>query len=176
MSATAFYKAQPVIEFMCEVLDIRNIDEQPKPLTDSQRVRFTKEIKGRDPGERWGPIPSQALAQTLTVACLPPSPCSEVWGTGVAHLKCLLGHHCLPHALHRASASIPSLQAVNYLREILMVSQGSLAKGNFSLLSSDSAVSPCLASGLKVEVTHCGQMKRKYRVCNVTRRPASHQT
>ncbi|KAL4667095.1 hypothetical protein H8959_005784 [Pygathrix nigripes] len=45
VSATAFYKAQPVIEFMCEVLDIRNIDEQPKPLTDSQRVRFTKEIK-----------------------------------------------------------------------------------------------------------------------------------
>uniref|UniRef100_A0A673LS37 Protein argonaute-1 n=1 Tax=Sinocyclocheilus rhinocerous TaxID=307959 RepID=A0A673LS37_9TELE len=33
-----------------------------------------------------------------------------------------------------------------------------------------------LVSGLKVEVTHCGQMKRKYRVCNVTRRPASHQT
>lgn len=31
---------------MCEVLDIRNIDEQPKTLTDSQRVRFTKEIKG----------------------------------------------------------------------------------------------------------------------------------
>lgn len=50
VSATAFYKAQPVIEFMCEVLDIRNIDEQPKPLTDSQRVRFTKEIKGRGPG------------------------------------------------------------------------------------------------------------------------------
>lgn len=46
VSATAFYKAQPVIEFMCEVLDIRNIDEQPKTLTDSQRVRFTKEIKG----------------------------------------------------------------------------------------------------------------------------------
>jgi hypothetical protein len=53
VSATAFYKAQPVIEFMCEVLDIRNIDEQPKPLTDSQRVRFTKEIKGEDPPE-WG--------------------------------------------------------------------------------------------------------------------------
>uniref|UniRef100_A0A8C1QDN6 Argonaute RISC component 1 n=1 Tax=Cyprinus carpio TaxID=7962 RepID=A0A8C1QDN6_CYPCA len=75
LNIDAFYKAQPVIEFMCEVLDIRNIDEQPKTLTDSQRVRFTKEIKG-----------------------------------------------------------------------------------------------------LKVEVTHCGQMKRKYRVCNVTRRPASHQT
>ncbi|OWK04985.1 hypothetical protein Celaphus_00002756 [Cervus elaphus hippelaphus] len=66
VSATAFYRAQPIIEFMCEVLDIQNINEQTKPLTDSQR--------------------------------------------------------------------------------------------------------------LKVEVTHCGQMKRKYRVCNVTRRPASHQT
>ena len=30
--------------------------------------------------------------------------------------------------------------------------------------------------GLKVEITHCGSMRRKYRVCNVTRRPASHQT
>lgn len=54
VSATAFYKAQPVIEFMCEVLDIRNIDEQPKPLTDSQRVRFTKEIKGEDPPPKRG--------------------------------------------------------------------------------------------------------------------------
>nr|6RA4_A Chain A, Protein argonaute-2 [Homo sapiens]6RA4_B Chain B, Protein argonaute-2 [Homo sapiens] len=72
---TAFYKAQPVIEFVCEVLDFKSIEEQQKPLTDSQRVKFTKEIKG-----------------------------------------------------------------------------------------------------LKVEITHCGQMKRKYRVCNVTRRPASHQT
>uniref|UniRef100_A0A803Y867 Protein argonaute-1 n=1 Tax=Meleagris gallopavo TaxID=9103 RepID=A0A803Y867_MELGA len=75
VSATAFYRAQPIIEFMCEVLDIQSISEQTKPLTDSQRVKFTKEIRG-----------------------------------------------------------------------------------------------------LKVEVTHCGQMKRKYRVCNVTRRPASHQT
>uniref|UniRef100_A0AAY4E5W3 Protein argonaute-1 n=1 Tax=Denticeps clupeoides TaxID=299321 RepID=A0AAY4E5W3_9TELE len=75
VSATAFYKAQPVIQFMCEVLDIHNIDEQPRPLTDSHRVKFTKEIKG-----------------------------------------------------------------------------------------------------LKVEVTHCGTMRRKYRVCNVTRRPASQQT
>ena len=30
--------------------------------------------------------------------------------------------------------------------------------------------------GLKVEITHCGSMKRKYRVCNVTRRPAQTQT
>lgn len=75
VSATAFYKAQPVIDFMCEVLDIRDINEQRKPLTDSQRVKFTKEIKG-----------------------------------------------------------------------------------------------------LKIEITHCGTMKRKYRVCNVTRRPAQMQS
>ncbi|XP_073992887.1 protein argonaute-1 isoform X1 [Rhodnius prolixus] len=75
VSATAFYKAQPVIEFMCEVLDIRDIAEQRKPLTDSQRVKFTKEIKG-----------------------------------------------------------------------------------------------------LKIEITHCGAMRRKYRVCNVTRRPAQMQS
>lgn len=50
MSATAFYRAQPVIEFMCEVLDIQNINEQTKPLTDSQRVKFTKEIRGERAG------------------------------------------------------------------------------------------------------------------------------
>lgn len=49
VSATAFYKAQPVIQFMCEVLDIHNIDEQPRPLPDSHRVKFTKEIKGTPP-------------------------------------------------------------------------------------------------------------------------------
>lgn len=59
---------------MCEVLDIRDVNEQRKPLTDSQRVKFTKEIKG-----------------------------------------------------------------------------------------------------LKIEITHCGTMRRKYRVCNVTRRPAQMQ-
>ena len=75
VSATAFYKAQPVCEFMCEVLDIRDVNEQRKPLTDSQRVKFTKEIKG-----------------------------------------------------------------------------------------------------LKIEITHCGNMRRKYRVCNVTRRPAQLQS
>lgn len=49
VSATAFYKAQPVIEFVCEVLDFKSIEEQQKPLTDSQRVKFTKEIKGNEP-------------------------------------------------------------------------------------------------------------------------------
>ncbi|KAJ8020589.1 Protein argonaute-1 [Holothuria leucospilota] len=75
VSATAFYKAQPIIDFLVETLDMQSINEQRRPLTDSQRVKFTKEIKG-----------------------------------------------------------------------------------------------------LKIEVTHCGTMRRKYRVCNVTKRPASAQT
>ncbi len=33
---------------MCEVLDIRDIQEQRRPLNDAQRVKFTKEIKGLD--------------------------------------------------------------------------------------------------------------------------------
>ncbi|BFZ21339.1 hypothetical protein BsWGS_24378 [Bradybaena similaris] len=74
-SATAFYKKQPVIDFMCDVLKLSKITEQTRPLKDDQRVKFTKEIKG-----------------------------------------------------------------------------------------------------LKVEITHCGTMRRKYRVINVTRRPAQTQS
>lgn len=55
VSATAFYKAQPVIEFVCEVLDFKSIEEQQKPLTDSQRVKFTKEIKGGSLSRTCGP-------------------------------------------------------------------------------------------------------------------------
>lgn len=74
VSATAFYKAQPVVDFLMEVLDYRD-DHIRKALSDSMRVKFTKEIKG-----------------------------------------------------------------------------------------------------LKIEITHCGTMRRKYRVCNVTRRPAQLQS
>ncbi len=31
---------------MCEVLDIRDLNEQRRPLTDAQRLKFAKEIKG----------------------------------------------------------------------------------------------------------------------------------
>ncbi|KAK4336898.1 hypothetical protein RND71_043463 [Anisodus tanguticus] len=75
VSATAFYQSQPVIDFLCEVLNVRNIHELRTPILDSDRVKFTKEIKG-----------------------------------------------------------------------------------------------------LKIEITHCGTMKRKYRVCNVTRNSASKQS
>lgn len=90
MSATAFYKAQPVIEFMCEVLDIRNIDEQPKPLTDSQRVRFTKEIKGRAPREIWNPSPDTGCG------LCPTQPLQQGGGTGVCIFKMSSGAPLLP--------------------------------------------------------------------------------
>ena len=73
-SSTAFYKSQPVLDFLGEVLKI-NSKEFKGPLKDADRVKFGKEIKN-----------------------------------------------------------------------------------------------------LKVEVTHCGQMRRKYRVCEVTRKPAQLQT
>lgn len=46
VSATAFYKHQSVLEFLAEVLDLQSINEQTRPLSDSQRVKFSREIKG----------------------------------------------------------------------------------------------------------------------------------
>jgi len=46
VSATAFYKAQPVIDFMAELLDIRNLDGDGLQLNDTQRSRLSKELKG----------------------------------------------------------------------------------------------------------------------------------
>ncbi len=90
---------------MCEVLDIRDIQEQRRPLNDAQRVKFTKEIKG----------------QNITM-------------------------FYLPQRLNKTLFSNRNRKTENdYL-------------------------------GLKIEITHCGNMKRKYRVCNVTRKPAQYQT
>ena len=47
VSATAFYKCQPVVEFMCEVLRRQEQDlQKTKPLSDAERLKFTREIKG----------------------------------------------------------------------------------------------------------------------------------
>jgi len=55
VSASAFYKSQNVVTFMCDVLDIGDISEQQRPLTDSQRVKFAREIKGLKIGiTHWG--------------------------------------------------------------------------------------------------------------------------
>jgi len=45
VSATAFYKAQPVIDFMAELLDLRNLEDGIQ-LNDTQRSRLAKEMKG----------------------------------------------------------------------------------------------------------------------------------
>ena len=50
VSATAFYKCQPVVEFMCEVLRRQEQDlQKTKPLSDAERLKFTREIKGMEP-------------------------------------------------------------------------------------------------------------------------------
>ena len=50
VSATAFYKCQPVVEFMCEVLRRQEQDlQKTKPLSDAERLKFTREIKGMQP-------------------------------------------------------------------------------------------------------------------------------
>lgn len=136
VSATAFYKAQPVIQFMCEVLDIHNIDEQPRPLTDSHRVKFTKEIKGEDRSVMCARMWERELNQ-MSKSALCAWVRERVWaGAGRAHVA----------AIHTQTHSQCHSDTLYY------------------------------SPGLKVEVTHCGTMRRKYRVCNVTRRPASHQT
>ena len=44
VSATAFYKAQPVSDFMCELLDLRNT-LHTLTLNDNQRSRLSKELR-----------------------------------------------------------------------------------------------------------------------------------
>ena len=44
VSATAFYKAQPVTDFMCEMLDLRNT-LHTLTLNDNQRSRLSKELR-----------------------------------------------------------------------------------------------------------------------------------
>ena len=46
VSATAIYKAQPVIDFTAELLDIRHLYGDRVQLNDTQRTRFAKELEG----------------------------------------------------------------------------------------------------------------------------------
>ncbi|XP_025190383.1 protein argonaute-2-like [Melanaphis sacchari] len=45
INVAPFYKGQSVIKFLCEILHIRNISNKQKSLSDSQILKFTKEIK-----------------------------------------------------------------------------------------------------------------------------------
>ena len=61
---------------MCEVLDFKSIEEQQKPLTDSQRVKFTKEIKGNHSFVIHFEF---RLCSTLEAGCGEASGCVSVW-------------------------------------------------------------------------------------------------
>ena len=43
MSAKGFYKSQPVIEFVCETLDVRDLDDRRIPI---DREKLKKAISG----------------------------------------------------------------------------------------------------------------------------------
>ena len=104
VSATAFYRAQSCVNFLCEVIGLQGNElSAMHGLTDSQRVKFTKEIKG---------------------------------------LK------------------------VRYLIEVGLF---------YSHTDDICAASLPLFRHWQIEITHCGVMRRKYRVCNVTRRSAATQ-
>ncbi|KAG8143064.1 hypothetical protein E2320_000384 [Naja naja] len=207
LSATAFYKAQPVIEFMCEVLDIRNIDEQPKPLTDSQRVRFTKEIKGSletevplAAGERTNcgmhrctilqaevqpaaEVPPPALSSSRpeqnTPICLWRSfkqiPASPLPIFQVCNI--VAGQRCIKKLTDNqastmikatgvsATAFYKAQPVIEFMCEVLDIRN--IDEQPKPLTDSQRVRFTKEIKGLKVEVTHCGQMKRKYRVCNV---------
>lgn len=209
VSATAFYKAQPVIEFVCEVLDFKSIEEQQKPLTDSQRVKFTKEIKGGcgpGPGGGGGSALPRCLwarsegdhqRPSLLAVLRVRRPCRGRPGSG-CHLAA--PHRRAPSARGSWSSDLGPATRLGRghlcsLRLLLKIAQeapdAGVAEGprlsprppfwpGGGILWRARARPPtlrrCSVAGLKVEITHCGQMKRKYRVCNVTRRPASNQT
>lgn len=46
VSATAFYRAQSAIRLTMDVLDLHNFKDLEKPLSDTQRIRLAKEVKG----------------------------------------------------------------------------------------------------------------------------------
>ena len=50
VSATAFYKCQPVVEFLFGVLNHRQEQDlqKTKSLFDAKRLKFTEEIKGME--------------------------------------------------------------------------------------------------------------------------------
>ena len=127
MSATAFYKHQSVLDFLAEVLDLQSINDQTRPLSDSQRVKFSREIKG---------------------------------------------------ALFRVFTSSIILRIVSIATELPLMALIWLYMNFcfYSMVCSASHMTNIYCVGLKVEVTHTGRIKRKYRIQDVTRRPATAQT
>uniref|UniRef100_A0A0N5A9X1 Protein argonaute-1 n=1 Tax=Syphacia muris TaxID=451379 RepID=A0A0N5A9X1_9BILA len=74
-----------------------------------------------------------------------------------------------------ATAFYRSMSVIEFIAEVLELPVQALAERR--VLSDAQRVKFTKEiRGLKIEITHCGQMRRKYRVCNVTRRPAQTQT
>ncbi|EGT49576.1 hypothetical protein CAEBREN_20222 [Caenorhabditis brenneri] len=74
-----------------------------------------------------------------------------------------------------ATAFYRSMPVIEFLAEVLELPTQALAERRV-LSDSQRVKFTKEVRGLKIEITHCGAMKRKYRACNVTRRPAQTQT
>ncbi|KAI3380253.1 hypothetical protein SNEBB_010630 [Seison nebaliae] len=74
-----------------------------------------------------------------------------------------------------ATAFYKSQSVIRFLSEVIDIQPNEL-RNNRQLNDSQRVKFTKEIKGLKIEITHCGQMKRKYRVCNVTRRSAQTQT
>lgn len=74
-----------------------------------------------------------------------------------------------------ATAFYRSMQVIEFIAEVLELPVQALAERR-ALSDAQRVKFTKEIRGLKIEITHCGQMRRKYRVCNVTRRPAQTQT
>lgn len=68
------------------------------------------------------------------------------------------------------------MPVIEFLAEILEVNINEMKDIKKPLADAQRVKFTKEIKGLKVEITHCGVMRRKYRVCNVTRRQAQTQT
>uniref|UniRef100_A0A0N4Z625 Protein argonaute-1 n=1 Tax=Parastrongyloides trichosuri TaxID=131310 RepID=A0A0N4Z625_PARTI len=74
-----------------------------------------------------------------------------------------------------ATAFYRKMSGLEFMAEVLELPMGAL--NDKRILSDAQRVKFTKEiKGLKVEINHCGTMRRKYRVCNVTRKPANTQT
>ncbi|VDN24295.1 unnamed protein product [Gongylonema pulchrum] len=74
-----------------------------------------------------------------------------------------------------ATAFYRSMPVIEFIAEVLEVPVQALADRR-TLSDAQRVKFTKEIRGLKIEITHCGAMRRKYRVCNVTRRSAQIQT
>lgn len=92
------------------------------------------------------------------------------------HITRILNFYQLPsYASVSATAFYRSMPVIEFIAEVLEVPVQALSDRR-SLSDAQRVKFTKEIRGLKIEITHCGSMRRKYRVCNVTRRAAQVQT